>query len=246
MIKAALLVLMLAGQALAGTVVVKHKAAGGAFCSGSFAFCDDFSSASDPPTNWTEVTATTWINTGTTLTTPTSGTPAALYRTTNMGSSDMYAVVKFVNNAIGDQGLTLRFDPTAATFGDLIYYGGGKLWWGITSVIGGVPTFVTDVAECTYAPLAGDYLSASVTGTGATRVVKLWISTTAPTGAPSGTATCTFTGQTSASHTSPATASACAAACAASSNTTDTGLKAGVWISGIDSGKVFDDFAAGP
>jgi len=243
MIKAALLVLMLAGHALAGTVVVKHKAAGGAFCSGSFVFCDDFSSASDPPTNWTEVAATTWINTGTTLTTPTSGTPAALYRTTNMGSSDMYAVVKFVNNAIGDMGLVLRLSTTGSTYADIVYYGGGKMWWGLINNTG---AFIQDVGECTYTPVAGDYLSASVAGTGTTRVIKLWVSTTAPTGAPSGTATCTWTGGTGVSHTSPASASACTQSLCTPSQTTDVGLHAGVWIATIDSNKVFDDFAAGP
>ena len=227
-------------------VVMRHAAAGGgAFCDGTFAFCDDFSSASDPPTNWTEIIATTWINNGTVLLSPTSGTNPSLVRTTNMGSSDQYVIFKFVNNAVGDMGLVMRHDGTSgtSTFADIVYFGGGDLWWGVIRPSG---AFIADVANCTYAPVAGDYISASVTGTGSGRTVKVWISTTAPTGAPTGTATCTFVGGTSANFVSPATAASCSSSCAGSSNTTDDGLKAGVWLSGIDSNKQFDDFAAGP
>jgi len=249
MIKRVLLAVALMVLPVRAVVVVKHDTTPPApFCDGTFAFCDTFSAASDPPTNWTEVNATTWANNGTVLNTPTSGTPTALYRTASMGSSDMYAIVKFVNNAVGDQGITLRFDPANGVMSDIVYFGGGEVWWGIVNMASGAPGFVTDVASCTYVVVAGDYITAKVSGTGATRVVEVWRSTAAPTGAPTGTAMCTFTGNTSAAHISPATASGCVASCVGSTNTTDGAgnNKAGLWISGIDSNKVFDDFAAGP
>jgi len=242
----ALLAVVLA-QAQTVKVLGRKVTGVGAFCSGTFGFCDEFSSASDPPTNWTEVTATTWINTGTVLTSPTSGTPSVLYRTTDMGSSTQYAIMKFVNNGVGDMGLVLHFVGTNATFADIAYYSGGTLWWGIISVSSGpAVAFSTDVGHCTYTAVAGDYMTARITGTGSTRVMELWISTSQPTGAPSGTATCTFTGGTGSSFTSPATASACDQSNCTPPNATADGLHAGVYILGIDSNKVFDNFAAGP
>ena len=220
-------------------VVMRHAAAGGAFCDGTFQFCE---SAFADLTNFDATTAIgTWSVSGGHVVGPTSGV-GMLFHDTAAGGATQYAIVR-LDTLAGNQGVFLRGN-SAGGFNYTVYRTSTVTYW---SVSDNFATWVEDIGYCTIAWSAGDYMLASVSGTGATTIFKIWKETTMPTAAPSGTADCTFTGGTGATSAGDGSAAECQipANLCSPVQACDTGTKVGIHCDTGASGANWDDFAAG-
>ena len=226
-------------------VVMRHAAGGGAFCAGSFDNCDEFTQTADPPTGWTEVTgSSTWATNGTQLRGPTAGSGgmAILYSTVT-SSADQYGIIQLAVNDF-DTGMLLRSNGVSG-FADSIYYWSS----GGTPVLGWAEALwngqaVGDVARCDHTMASGDYLMGLITGTGTTRVVSIWVTSTMPTAPPTTGADCVFTPGTGCTGTN--------CYCNDTGNTTGctptqstAGTYAGAWTWDAATTRTYDNFAAG-
>ena len=219
----------------------RAAAGGGAFCDGTFQFCDEF--GSDTIANYTPANGSTgWAISGGVANGPTAGNGGLLY-STNTTTTDQYVIIRWVSGHIdGDTGVCMGTD-NSSTDSDLIYYSSGFIWWGTGNTGCG---FLGDTAHCAIpSPSANDYWAIKKTGTSTTRVVEVWVTTTQPTGPPTGTATCTFTGgNPTPTFTSPATSAGCDQSnCTPTS--APTGQKVGLFAGGASPVRQFDNFAGG-
>ena len=246
-------------------VVMRHAAAGGAFCDGTFADCDDFSSTlaswlitaddcignDDPDVccsgsgTGTCSNGTTWTITSGELIGPGTATNAlAIARAAAAGGLTQYGWVKLVTYS-GQYGLMFRYstaDSPERAYGVVCQSSDNKCFWSTYNAL--TWEWTNDNAECVLTFSAGDYLGGKVTGTSTATVVEIWKSTTIPTAAPTGTADCKFnTGGGSPYCTG--TSCVCTNANCAPSAAADLGLKIGIVYEGVDTGKKFDNWAGG-
>ena len=195
-----------------------RAAAGGAFCDGSFQFCEE--SFADL-TNFDATAAVgSWSVSGGHLVGPTSGT-GVLTHDTAAGGATQYVIVRF-DAIAGDSGVFFRGN-SAGGWRYKIYAVGGTTYWGVTESDG---SHHSDVESCSITWANDDYLMATVSGTGTSTVVSIWKTATMPTAPPSAGPTC-----------GPFTNDPSAAA--------NDGLQIGIFVDGGASGMNFDDFAGG-
>ena len=204
-------------------VVMRHAAAGGAFCDGTFGVCEEFGGTLG---SWTQKLGTATISGGQ-LVSPASGNGMLLI-TAATGGLTQYAIAKLVDwPASSNQlGVTLRYrsDDTQYHYVAVVEPSTNIVYWSTYDNTGG---WKEDVQQCSLTFAKGNYVAAKVTGTSTATVFEVWKYTSAPTAAPSGTADCTFTNDPSVSF--PA----------------DSGLLIGIAQENSATTKIYDDFAGG-
>jgi len=222
------LLMTLTTSAAVKVIAIKHAEAPPAGFCDPFDVCDQFNTTNNPATGWTAGPGSgAWQTNGTEMVPPT-GTVTATYDTT-VGGATQYAIVKIVESA-DETGVTMR-RGNGEIYYYVMYWNGSGAYWAIR--VNANDEYKTESADCaTVAFNDGDYLAATVSGTGAgTTTVKIWNKgQTAPTTPPLSTDTCSTL------------------CCTFTDDLTwvsDTGNQVGLYIYTGSTVRRFDDFAGG-